>query len=520
MENNKDYHIHSNYLFGYNRTEPSKEWVESQKPNFEEILKQHKPVKKSLVKKPIFWIAAATFAALVTVSVFLFLPVAKKEHALQRVKAMDSFLVQDNFKNITIPIIQEDWNPKESKIIVAKSGLTFTLPENGIIDKNGKTIQENVQIKYREITSAAEMVVSGIANSNEYAAQNAGIFEIHAYKNGEKLFLAPGKTIGISQPTYANNDYLAFQLNESNGNWVNQIDETAMQTISKTDYTTKDSSIENSIPEIDNSKLPIAKLKNFNKAISIPPPRIQNPQHPSFELDENMKSRFPELVPYMNIIFEVKPGQGYRNDREIWEKIEFAKTAVANEYKVTLWLNQKPEHYIVYPVFRSGSDYKAALNSYNQKLSELGFSSVSELRNSQFQQQTLDHALHKTQDKSDGQRFKKKYSISSFGIWSLLKKSDIQTKAKTISIAVPTKFEGKYLFVVDTKKNSVQKVKVKNGNLHCKITGNELLLHINKENNTLFYEQVNKENRVSINNQVVVKSITDLEKLLSQKQKS
>ncbi len=107
------------------------------------------------------------------------------------------------------------------------SGTRIFVPEHAFVDANGKSIDGNVTIDYREYRDQVDILVSGIPMTYDSAGQkgnfeSAGMFEINASVDGKEVFLAPGKKVDLEfavVDTAAN--YNFYSLDEKKG-WVYQ----------------------------------------------------------------------------------------------------------------------------------------------------------------------------------------------------------------------------------------------------------------------------------------------------------
>jgi hypothetical protein len=91
---------------------------------------------------------------------------------------------------------------KKPTRIVTESGSVIQIPANAFVDFEGKQVNKNIEIKYREFHNAIDFFLSGIPMGYDSAGVNytftsAGMFDINAESKGEQLFLKEGKNIDI-----------------------------------------------------------------------------------------------------------------------------------------------------------------------------------------------------------------------------------------------------------------------------------------------------------------------------------
>ena len=106
------------------------------------------------------------------------------------------------------------------------SGTTITIPANSFMDTDGNIVKGEVDLHYRELHDAQSIYFSGVSmryDSLEQAGhlQTAGMFEIQAYQNTNKLRLnAKAGGIDVNMASFeTGNDYNFYRMNEENGNW-------------------------------------------------------------------------------------------------------------------------------------------------------------------------------------------------------------------------------------------------------------------------------------------------------------
>ncbi|MBU0764668.1 MAG: hypothetical protein KJ607_07530, partial [Bacteroidetes bacterium] len=106
------------------------------------------------------------------------------------------------------------------------SGTTIIIPENAFADSSGNPVNGIVDIRYREFHDAVDILLSGIPMKYETGdksrnMQTAGMFEIHADKDGRELRIADGKSITVRMASYeTGNEYSFFCLDESARKWT------------------------------------------------------------------------------------------------------------------------------------------------------------------------------------------------------------------------------------------------------------------------------------------------------------
>ncbi len=116
--------------------------------------------------------------------------------------------------------------PSETAVSInVNCGTKITIPQDAFVDANGKPVTGDVNITYREIKTPLDMLMSGVPMAydsggvtNQFVS--AGNFELLAFKEGEPLKLAQGKTIDVEFVSAdANDGFNLYKLNPQTANW-------------------------------------------------------------------------------------------------------------------------------------------------------------------------------------------------------------------------------------------------------------------------------------------------------------
>lgn len=99
-----------------------------------------------------------------------------------------------------------------------KSGTQINIPPHAFTHANGKKVEGQVQIAYREFHDGLQVLASGIPlTSNDKPMETAGIFDIQAYQDGKPLRLA--STITVRLASFTNEPgYSYFRLASHSAN--------------------------------------------------------------------------------------------------------------------------------------------------------------------------------------------------------------------------------------------------------------------------------------------------------------
>ncbi|MFT5911204.1 MAG: hypothetical protein ACI9XO_002734, partial [Paraglaciecola sp.] len=126
-------------------------------------------------------------------------------------------------------------NANKGGVYEYRSGSRLVVPSAAFVDDRGKLVEGDVEIKYREYHDYIDFYLSGIpmtydSASTIYNLESAGMMEIYAEKDGQKVKFAPGKSIdvelhsAINAPAHLNvpPNYNIYKLDTENRKWVYQ----------------------------------------------------------------------------------------------------------------------------------------------------------------------------------------------------------------------------------------------------------------------------------------------------------
>ena len=106
------------------------------------------------------------------------------------------------------------------------SGTTIDIPAYAFMDKNGKTINNLLTLKYREFHDAADIFVSGIPMEIKLGDKirhlsTAGMFDIRAENQEGELTLSKGKKLNVTMASQTRgNGYDAYYFAENREGWI------------------------------------------------------------------------------------------------------------------------------------------------------------------------------------------------------------------------------------------------------------------------------------------------------------
>ena len=111
---------------------------------------------------------------------------------------------KSTFKSFDVNYASAGVDVSKEENVQFQNGTNIKVPANAFVDASGKTVKGKVEIEYRELKSASEIVASGIptnyANSNKQQFETGGVVEVRAKSNGEAIYLAKNKKLEINLP--------------------------------------------------------------------------------------------------------------------------------------------------------------------------------------------------------------------------------------------------------------------------------------------------------------------------------
>lgn len=265
------------------------------------------------------------------------------------------------------------------------------VPKNAFINKEGKEIIGDVEIKYREFHDQADIIASGIpmtydSAGTQYTFESAGMFDVRGYQNGEEVFLKQGKPITIDLASrYTDDSYNQYYLDTVAHNWqvikhdTPQLDPEAIPPAEKNSKEKSEKEIQ-LVKKIEHVPIRIDSVKTvYEKKIAILPqpkqpakPAKATPGRPQFNLEVDYKD-FPELSAFKNSVFEV--GAENKNYSKELHTITWSSAVVSQgpqkgkNYLLTLKYKAREEKLVVYPVL-TGEDYEKAADVYEKKFAD------------------------------------------------------------------------------------------------------------------------------------------------------
>lgn len=290
-----------------------------------------------------------------------------------------------------------------------RRGSRVVIPPRAFMDRSGNIVQGEVDIRYKEYHDFVDFFLAGIpmeydSAGVQYILESAGMIEIYAEQNGERVYMTPEENIAVeliseialkdstTAPTYN-----IYKLDEDKRNWVYQTVDN-IQILEKVESASTIFNSESEIETAHQSELTTVKT-NYEKelkTIEASVPKAVRPRKPrradgsnfSFDLDfldnntaSNQVSSEHQAVneavqavsdlqaQYEGTIWEVLPNQPQFNEstaQTIWEDIKLNRLN-NRDYQVTLIKGAEQVNVKVIPVL-SGKDYEQAMTGFEEAM--------------------------------------------------------------------------------------------------------------------------------------------------------
>ena len=268
------------------------------------------------------------------------------------------------------------------------SGSKIVVPKNAFVDKNGNSLNGEIELRYREFHDPIDFILSGIpmtydSAGTKYTFESAGMIEVYGYQNGQPVKIALGKSIRIEMnPKDGSSRFNLYELDTSSGDWAykgktelvsENVDESKGESSAPSEIKNEDvvSNIQKTKKGIEVTKTELAFAKKEvieHKKTEPSEPKKSVSKDRQFDLDVDPKE-FPELKNYSSLTFEVeKNDQNFSPDAYSieWEDISLSEKEKGKSYYLTLFKGSVKKTFSVFPIFE-GADYKKEMVEFNQK---------------------------------------------------------------------------------------------------------------------------------------------------------
>ena len=184
------------------------------------------PAKSAKIRPLYYYIGAA--AAMLGLLVYFIGSTDNYQQKSEQYFANQEF-IQSPIETAKAQFASYAFNANQGGVYEYKSGSRLVVPAAAFVNDRGELIEGEVIIKYREFHDFIDFYLSGIPMTYDsagtiYTLESAGMMEIYAEKDGQKVKVAPGKSIdvelasAINAPKHLNvpPDYNIYKLDSEN----------------------------------------------------------------------------------------------------------------------------------------------------------------------------------------------------------------------------------------------------------------------------------------------------------------
>lgn len=127
---------------------------------------------------------------------------------------------------IAIPQQEYTLKAEQGAIIKHQNGTTIHVPPSALVYKNGKPVKGQVNISFRELHDAVDVVASRVSmlldtfNNNPRYLETVGMMEIQATQGTERLYLQANSHIEVRMPfSSMHTDYKVYKFDYTQNRW-------------------------------------------------------------------------------------------------------------------------------------------------------------------------------------------------------------------------------------------------------------------------------------------------------------
>ena len=410
--------MNKNYKININ-SKPLTDEVISKHKDFDALLRQFEEQKAApAVVRPmrrwLYYVSGAAAAAIIGFLLFVNYDTFVETGPTPEAFFAEQPFINPPFKNVQAKFVKNDVNAaKGASLKFDKSKLN--VPPGAFRDESGNIVDGNVDIKYREFHDYVDFFLSGIPMHYDsagvrYQLESAGMIEIYAEKDGQRLDLNPDNPIEIElissirvREGQAIPKYNIYKLDINERNWQYKgIDDIELLEDGNKKRRDNNSPQQRLLNQYERQLGAInqeeqAAIAALEATIPLPA-QPQAPEKASkdkltFELDIDLNEiEFRNAVDasdedndvaqlrkyYENIIWQEAPGGAVINDKfnlVAWEDVKIKQIA-KHDYEITFIAGNTEKKVIANPVLagddyrRAQADYQNELDAYNQLLAD------------------------------------------------------------------------------------------------------------------------------------------------------
>ena len=412
----------NNYNINFNPKNLSSEEI-NQFKDFDALLEMHQATPVPSAKTPILrWLALGGGAVAATLIGFMFYFILlDNEHIPDDTLSADAYFaslpyVNPPIENLQSPMASFKISAHEGGVFEYETGSKLVFPKAAFVDDRGSLIQGEVEIKYREFHDFVDFFLSGIpmeydSAGTRYQLESAGMLEIYAEQNGQRLFMNPEKEIKVELVSVINKsseniepNFNIYELDPDQRNWVYRgideieiVEDLQAAAFSGQEESSAEEMLNTGLQELEQQRM--VELQRIEDGL----PKPTKPRRPerasedaiTFEFDfgalgsvssinpdseealalDATKTEMDELrTQWEGTIWQVKDGEENKLDESvaniIWDEEKSKITSRGNgDFELRLTNGVKTITLLVQPVL-SPDNYEKALNKFQNQFAQ------------------------------------------------------------------------------------------------------------------------------------------------------
>lgn len=265
------------------------------------------------------------------------------------VSSKNKLLIAPPLPGLDLPYQTFTIDPTISNVVYSKQGAKINIPPSAFLDNNGNVIKGKVEVSFREFYNPLDFYLAGIPmvfndNGTQKVLESGGMVELTAKSNNNELFVNPASKIKVDIFSWTKSkDFNLYDLDKTTGTWVDK-GKDAVET---------------------------ATVAGDSKILPEVPPLPKVATRAAFTIVDDTKL-YPEIEAYKNVYFE---------------PIDLATCKISDATKMSIKPLQnglfeitslfkygtftKENKCVCYLAFQKGTDYTAALTTYQKKYAKV-----------------------------------------------------------------------------------------------------------------------------------------------------
>ncbi len=534
-----------NYRIRIDQEEPSREEIHSHM-DFDALLATHasqQEARRPLRIRRLVYLTSAAAAAILLL--FMWQPLNR---LLQAPSAGDYFASQPYVNPPSLSLAPTVASPKavdayKGGIIEYPSGSRIVVPAAAFMNDRGRLIGGDVEVHYRELHDYVDFFVSGVPMAYDSAGlqrylTSAGMVEVYAEQNGQRVQLAPGKTIQVElvsevklKDYFSLPTYYVYQMDTVERRWV-------YRNIDMVQFVDDDeqwlSSEEHSAQGLLQERTQALELEYrealaaLQATVPVPPAPIKPSQasgeRPTFELDfaagelpldpgsEVSDEDIQRL--HEGTIWEILPESPEVDPRAFqvnWERVRLRQLQ-EDRYEIMFIHPDNQETLIARPVLL-GEDYAQAMEAYDYE--KTVYDAAVQAREEQlserveFLQQTYADRRAALQEQIQAEidqnpewlrrKIISRFVVNEFGYWNCAQPTPIPSQEMTVSYrdGEGNALENRTAFVINKEYNTLYRFHAVDDGQLTLIPGSENLVWVVDETGHIALAKLSAEEETS-----------------------